>query len=82
MLCSNSMTDKSHTIVHWAITIKIIASKPLQVTKEWMQIKGSKMKHVGLSHNLKIQMLCATIQINYPILDNPTRCVYNHINKL
>jgi hypothetical protein len=41
----------------------------------------NKMNHVRLSHNLKIQMLCPTIQINYPNLHNPTRCVYNHINK-
>ncbi len=65
MLCSTSMTNKSHTIVHRAFTIKIIASKPLQVTKEWMQIKGSKMNHVGLSHNLKIQMLCANQLPNF-----------------
>jgi len=33
MLCFDSMTNKSHTIVHWVFTIKITTSKPLQVTK-------------------------------------------------
>jgi hypothetical protein len=27
--------------MHGAFTVKIIASKPSQITKEWMQIKGS-----------------------------------------
>jgi len=43
-------------------------------------------EQLGLSHNLKSQVMYVVIQVNYPIFDpillNFTRCVCSHINQL
>jgi hypothetical protein len=40
-LCSNSMTNKSNAIVHWAFTTLIATSKPSRIIVEWRPIRGS-----------------------------------------
>ncbi len=85
-LHSKSMINRSHAIMHWAFTIKITTSKPSQVTRDWMPSKDQQNEPLGLSHNLKSQVMYVVIQVNYsmfyPILSNFTRCVCSHINKL
>lgn len=39
----------------------------------------NRMDHMGLSLNLKNQLLCAIIQVDYLILSNFTKHVYNHV---
>jgi hypothetical protein len=39
------------------------------------------MNQMGLSHNVRTQMLYPIIQVNHLVLVNPTRCVCNHVNE-
>ncbi len=85
-LNSKSMTNISHAIVHQAFTINITTSKPSQVTRDWMPSKDQQNEPLGLSHNLKSQVMYVVIQVNYsifyPNLPNFTRCACSHVNKI